>query len=212
MTYDLIVIGGGHAGVEASNAGARMGKKTLLITTLVSQIGACSCNPAIGGLAKGHLVKELSALGGIMGGLTDRATIQFKLLNTTKGPAVRGSRAQIDMDQYAVNAKDLCLKQDNLDLAQELAEELIIEDGKVTGVVTNLGNKYTAKSVILTTGTFLNGIVHIGEKQLEAGRFNELPSNRLGDNLKELGFNVGRLKTGTCPRVAGSSIDFSKLE
>ncbi len=212
MNFDVIVVGGGHAGIEAAMSSARMGRKTLLITTLISQIGAASCNPAIGGLAKGHLVKEISALGGSMGQLTDRATIQFKLLNTTKGPAVRGSRAQIDMDQYAVNAKDLCLKTKNLEISQELVEKIIVENGKAAGVATNLGNIYSSKAVVLTTGTFLNGIVHIGETKLEAGRFNELPAKKLGDNLREIGLNVGRLKTGTCPRVSGSSIDFSKLE
>lgn len=211
-TYDVIVVGGGHAGIEASHGAAKMGKETLLITTLISQIGAASCNPAIGGLAKGHLVKEISALGGMMGRLTDDSTIQFRLLNTAKGPAVRGSRAQIDMDMYAVRAKDLSLKAKNLDLAQEIAEEVIVEEGIAKGVTTNLGNRYLSKSVILTTGTFLNGIVHIGETKLEAGRFNELPAKRLGDQLRELGLNVGRLKTGTCPRVAGDTIDFSKLE
>lgn len=210
--YDVIVVGGGHAGVEACLASSKMGKKTLLITTLISQIGAASCNPAIGGLAKGHLVKEVDALGGMMGKITDICGLQFRVLNTAKGPAVRGSRAQIDMDKYPSYAKDLCLKQEKLDLAQEIVEELIIEDGSVVGLITNLGNRYFGKVVVLTTGTFLNGIVHIGETRLEAGRFNELPANRLGDNLRELGLNVGRLKTGTCPRVAGKSIDFSKLD
>lgn len=212
MNYDVIVIGGGHAGIEAALASANMGEKTLLVTILASQIGAASCNPAIGGLAKGHLVKELDAIGGQMGLLTDKTGLQFRTLNASKGPAVRGSRAQIDMDRYAIAARDLCLHTENLDVSQEIADELIIEGDEVRGLITNLGNRYEAKAVIIASGTFLNGLVHIGEVKISAGRINEMPSVKLANQLRELGFDIGRLKTGTCARIDGSSIDFSKME
>ncbi|EAI5472798.1 tRNA uridine-5-carboxymethylaminomethyl(34) synthesis enzyme MnmG [Campylobacter coli] len=210
--FDVIVIGGGHAGVEASAAAARMGKKTLLLTTLIEQIGAASCNPAIGGLAKGHLVKELDAMGGLMGEITDEAGIQFRILNESKGVAVRGSRAQIDMDKYRIVARNKLLKLKNLEISQEQVCELIYENGSVVGVKTNLQNTYEAKKVILTTGTFLNGLIHVGENKLTAGRVGELASVNLGNYLQTLGLKMGRLKTGTCPRVDAKSIDFSVLE
>ncbi|MCR6573045.1 tRNA uridine-5-carboxymethylaminomethyl(34) synthesis enzyme MnmG [Campylobacter insulaenigrae] len=210
--FDIIVIGGGHAGVEASAAAARMGKKTLLLTTLIEQIGAASCNPAIGGLAKGHLVKELDAMGGLMGQITDEAGIQFRVLNESKGVAVRGSRAQIDMDTYRICARNKLLKLDNLEISQEQVFSLIIENNAVMGVKTNLENTYFAKKIILTTGTFLNGLIHIGETQLQAGRVGELAAVKLGEYLKQSDLKIGRLKTGTCPRVDSKSIDFSKLE
>ncbi|MCX2682851.1 tRNA uridine-5-carboxymethylaminomethyl(34) synthesis enzyme MnmG [Campylobacter sp. MIT 21-1685] len=210
--FDIIVIGGGHAGIEASHVSARMGKKTLLLTTLVEQIGAASCNPAVGGLAKGHLVKELDAMGGLMGEITDRAGIQFRILNESKGVAVQGSRAQIDMDQYKIIARNILLKLENLEISQEQVVALLVEGNEVKGVKTNLQNEYYAKKIILTTGTFLNGLIHIGENKLEAGRVGELASVRLGHYLKELGLHIGRLKTGTCPRVSAKSIDFSVLE
>lgn len=210
--YDIIVIGGGHAGVEASAAAARMGKKTLLLTTLIEQIGAASCNPAIGGLAKGHLVKELDAMGGLMGQITDEAGIQFRILNESKGVAVRGSRAQIDMDAYRICTRNKLLKLENLEISQEQALSLLVENDEVKGVKTNLENTYFAKKIILTTGTFLNGLIHIGETKLQAGRVGELASVNLGDYLKQSGLKVGRLKTGTCPRVDAKSIDFSVLE
>jgi tRNA uridine 5-carboxymethylaminomethyl modification enzyme len=216
LNYDVIVVGGGHAGIEASLASARRGKKTLLITILTEQIGATSCNPAIGGLAKGHLVKEIDALGGEMGKITDEVGIQYRILNENKGPAVRGSRAQIDMDRYRVYAKNLILNTPNLDTVQERAKNLIIDDSgekrAVKGVITDLENEYFGKKVILTTGTFLNGLIHIGEKKEKAGRYGEFNSEDLGDNLKELGFDVGRLKTGTTPRIDGRTIDFDKLD
>ena len=212
MHYDVIVVGGGHAGIEASLAAARMGLKTMMITILAEQIGAASCNPAIGGLAKGHLVKELDALGGEMGLLTDKAGLQYRVLNETKGPAVRGSRAQIDMDRYRMEARTVCLGTENLDIRQDMVQELIVEEGCVAGVKTELGETFQAKKVILTTGTFLNGVIHIGEFTKEAGRAGEFASTALAENLKELGLNVGRLKTGTCPRIDGSTIDFSKME
>ncbi|WP_353661769.1 tRNA uridine-5-carboxymethylaminomethyl(34) synthesis enzyme MnmG [Hydrogenimonas sp. SS33] len=212
MKYDVIVVGGGHAGIEAALAPARMGCKTLMITILAEQIGAASCNPAIGGLAKGHLVKELDALGGEMGLLTDKAGLQYRVLNETKGPAVRGSRAQIDMDRYRIEARTVCLGTENLDIRQDMVTELIVEEGAVTGVRTELGETFRAKKVILTTGTFLNGVIHIGEVKKEAGRAGEFASTALAENLKALGLNVGRLKTGTCPRIDGTTIDFSKME
>ncbi|EIZ6925080.1 tRNA uridine-5-carboxymethylaminomethyl(34) synthesis enzyme MnmG [Campylobacter coli] len=210
--FDVIVIGGGHAGVEASAAAARMGKKTLLLTTLIEQIGTASCNPAIGGLAKGHLVKELDAMGGLMGEITDEAGIQFRILNESKGVAVRGSRAQIDMDKYRIVARNKLLKLKNLEISQEQVYELIYENGSVVGVKTNLQNTYEAKKVILTTGTFLNGLIHVGENKLTAGRVGELASVNLGQNLLSTSLKMGRLKTGTCPRVDAKSIDFDVLE
>ncbi|ECO5523029.1 tRNA uridine-5-carboxymethylaminomethyl(34) synthesis enzyme MnmG [Campylobacter coli] len=210
--FDVIVIGGGHAGVEASAAAARMGKKTLLLTTLIEQIGAASCNPAIGGLAKGHLVKELDAMGGLMGEITDEAGIQFRILNESKGVAVQGSRAQIDMDKYRIITRNKLLKLKNLEISQEQVCELIYENGSVVGVKTNLQNTYEAKKVILTTGTFLNGLIHVGENKLTAGRVGELASVNLGQNLLSTSLKMGRLKTGTCPRVDAKSIDFDVLE
>lgn len=212
MTYDVIVVGGGHAGIEAALACARMGQQTLMISILAEQVGATSCNPAVGGLAKGHLVRELDALGGEMGLLTDDAGIQFRILNITKGPAVRGSRAQIDMDRYRVIARNKILTTPNLSLIQETVNSLILEENTVVGVRTDLFNEYKARRVIITTGTFLNGMIHIGETRQEAGRFGEFSAKGLTNSLREAGLNVGRLKTGTCPRVDSSSIDFSVME
>ena len=212
MNYDIIVVGGGHAGIEASLAAARMGKKTLLITILAEQIGAASCNPAIGGLAKGHLVKEIDALGGQMGLTTDAVGIQFRVLNESKGPAVRGSRAQIDMDRYRVYMRNLLLNTPNLEISQEIATQILSRNAEITGVKTHLGNEYKTGKLIITTGTFLNGLIHVGFNKLEAGRVGELSAKNLSDSLRELGLEVGRLKTGTCPRVDAKSIDFSVLE
>ena len=212
MNYDIIVVGGGHAGIEASLAAARMGKKTLLITILAEQIGAASCNPAIGGLAKGHLVKEIDALGGQMGLTTDAVGIQFRVLNESKGPAVRGSRAQIDMDRYRVYMRNLLLNTPNLEISQEIATQILSRNGEITGVKTHLGNEYRTSKLIITTGTFLNGLIHVGFNKLEAGRVGELSAKNLSDSLRDLGLEVGRLKTGTCPRVDAKSIDFSVLE
>ena len=212
MQSDVIVVGGGHAGIEASLVSARMGKRTLLITILAEQIGATSCNPAVGGLAKGHLVKEVDALGGQMGLLTDESGLQFRILNETKGPAVRGSRAQIDMDVYRVIARNLCLTTANLEVKQESVEELIVEDKTVIGIRTHLENEYRAKAVIITTGTFLNGVVHIGKSKQSAGRYGEFASLNLSESLKRQEIRMGRLKTGTTPRIDGSSIDFSVMD
>ncbi len=211
--YDVIVVGGGHAGIEASLVSARMGKKTLLITMLVEQIGAASCNPAIGGLAKGHLVRELDALGGEMGLCTDATGIQFRVLNASKGAAVQGSRAQIDMDAYRVYMQNVCLNTPNLQVYQDEVSSLLLdENNEVCGVNTKLGEVFTSKKVVLTTGTFMRGLIHIGENQYSAGRAWELPSTTLSLQLKELGLEVGRLKTGTPARLDKNSIDFSVME
>lgn len=210
--FDVLVIGGGHAGIEASRISATMGAKTHLLTMLVENIGLASCNPAIGGLGKGHLVKEVDALGGAMGFLTDKSGLQYRILNASKGPAVRGTRAQIDMDLYRINARNLILNTPNLSVSQEVVDRLLCEDNKIIGVATNIGKQYYAKKVIITTGTFLRGLVHIGESQSHNGRFGEDSANKLSSSLKELGFELGRLKTGTCPRVDGRSIDFENLE
>ena len=212
MQYDIIVVGGGHAGIEASLVAARMGQKTLLITMLVEQLGAASCNPAIGGLAKGHLVKELDALGGQMGLCTDSTGIQFRVLNASKGAAVQGSRAQIDMDAYRIYMQNICLNTPNLEVYQDEVSNLIVENNIVYGVKTNLGEEFKAKKVILTTGTFMRGLIHIGENTYDAGRAWELPSTTLSIQLKELGLKVGRLKTGTPSRIDAKSIDFSQME
>ncbi len=212
MNYDIIVVGGGHAGIEASLAAARMGQKTLLITMLVEQIGAASCNPAIGGLAKGHLVRELDALGGEMGLCTDATGIQFRVLNASKGAAVQGSRAQIDMDKYREYMRKICHNTPNLEVYQDEVSFLLEKDNEVYGVETRLGEKFEAKKVILTTGTFMRGLVHIGENQYKAGRAWELPSSTLSVQLKELGLNVGRLKTGTPARLDSKSINFDVME
>ena len=212
MQYDIIVVGAGHAGIEAALAGARLGKKTLLITMLVEQIGAASCNPAIGGLAKGHLVRELDALGGEMGLCTDATGIQFRILNDSKGAAVQGTRAQIDMDEYKEYMRKVCHNTANLDIYQDEVSYLIVENDEVLGVKTKLGEEFKSKKTILTTGTFMRGLIHIGENTYEAGRAWELPSTTLSIQLKELGLNVGRLKTGTPSRLDANSIDFSVME
>ena len=207
MTYDVIVIGGGHAGIEASIASAKRGCKTLLLTMLVEQIGAASCNPAVGGLGKGHLVKEVDALGGVMGYITDKSGIQFRILNASKGPAVRGTRAQIDMDRYKIIAREICYQTKNLEVSQQIVESLLLENNCVVGVKTNIGKVYHSKKVILTTGTFLRGKIHIGENISNNGRAGEPPAMELGECLRELGLEVGRLKTGTCARIKASSIN-----
>ncbi|MEA3331656.1 MAG: tRNA uridine-5-carboxymethylaminomethyl(34) synthesis enzyme MnmG [Campylobacterota bacterium] len=213
MNYDVIVVGGGHAGIEAALSSARMGKKTLLISMLAENVGATSCNPAIGGLAKGHLVREIDALGGEMGLITDEAGIQFRILNQTKGPAVRGTRAQIDMDRYRIIARNVVLTTPNLDLAQETVESLIVEERVIVGVKTDLLNEYSATKVIITSGTFLKGIIHIGEVQQVGGRFGEQTSIGLSDSLKsDCGLTIERLKTGTCARIDSSTVDFSVME
>ena len=210
--FDVIVVGGGHAGIEAAHASAKIGKKTLFLTMLVEQIGAASCNPAIGGLAKGHLVKEIDALGGLMALATDNSGLQFRVLNENRGPAVRGSRAQIDMDRYRIFMRDKILNTPNLTVAQEIVDEILTKNGKITGVKTNLLNIYECEALILTTGTFMRGLMHFGPVKLEGGRFHELPARKISASLEELGFELERLKTGTTARIDARSIDFSKME
>lgn len=211
-TYDVIVVGGGHAGTEAALAASRMGAQTLLLTMNVDTIGQMSCNPAIGGIGKGHLVKEIDALGGEMAVNTDRSGIQFRRLNMSKGPAVRASRAQCDKKAYQFEMKYTCEKQDHLDVRQGMMEQLVIVDGKVTGIILKGGMRYDGRSVILTTGTFLRGKIHVGDFTYSAGRAGETSAERASEGLIGLGFEIGRLKTGTPPRVNGRSVDFEAME
>ncbi|HOD77757.1 MAG TPA: tRNA uridine-5-carboxymethylaminomethyl(34) synthesis enzyme MnmG [Syntrophorhabdus sp.] len=210
--FDVIVIGAGHAGCEAALASSRMGAKTLLLTINLDHIAFMSCNPAVGGLGKGHLVKEIDALGGEMGKNIDATGIQFKVLNTKKGPAVRSSRAQADKMKYALRMKKRLEEQDNLRIRQGTVEKLLVDRGEVEGVVTTWGERFLSKTVIMTTGTFLGGLIHVGLEHFQAGRMGDLASLGLSTCLKDLGFDLGRLKTGTCPRLDGRTIDFSKLE
>jgi len=209
--FDVIVVGGGHAGIEASLACARMGHPTLLITQKVEQIGYMSCNPAIGGLAKGHLVKEIDALGGEMGRATDETGIQFRQLNTGKGPAVRSSRAQVDREKYRLRMKRTVEDQEHLTVQEATVEDILLDQDRIAGVRTDSNGTLYCKAVILAPGTFMNGLVHIGLTHFPAGRMDEPPSIGLSGSLKRLGFRIGRLKTGTTPRLDGRTIDFSTL-
>jgi len=211
-SYEVIVIGGGHAGTEAAAACARLGARTLLLTHNAETIGQMSCNPAIGGIGKGHLVKEIDALGGIMAHAADRAGIQFRVLNSRKGPAVRATRAQADRVLYKQAVRTLLGELPNLTIFQQAVDDLLVEGGRVTGVVTHMGLKFRAQAVVLTTGTFLGGRIHIGLTNYQGGRAGDPPANALAQRLRELMPNVGRLKTGTPPRVDKRSIDFSVLE
>jgi len=210
-TFDVIVVGGGHAGTEAALASARMGAKTLLLTHNIETLGQMSCNPAIGGIGKGHLVKEIDALGGAMARATDQAGIQFRMLNASKGPAVRATRAQADRALYKQAIRHYLETQPNLILFQQAVEDVVIEQDKVAGVITQMGLTIKAKTVVLTAGTFLAGKIHIGLNQYEAGRAGDPPAKVLAQRLRELPLRVGRLKTGTPPRIDGRSIDFSKM-
>ncbi|MDD5436875.1 MAG: tRNA uridine-5-carboxymethylaminomethyl(34) synthesis enzyme MnmG, partial [Candidatus Omnitrophica bacterium] len=209
--YDIIVVGGGHAGCEASLAAAKLGCKTLLLTMNADTIGALSCNPAIGGLAKGQLVKEIGALGGWTARATDATALQFRLLNTKKGAAVRSSRAQVDRHAYRAYMKAVVDGQDGLDVREGMAEEIILKGGSVAGIRTALNETYRARAIIITTGTFLNGLIHIGLDHFPGGRIGEKRSEGLSNSLREMGFTIGRLKTGTCARIDGKTIDFKKL-
>lgn len=210
--YDVVVIGAGHAGCEAARACARMGLRTAMITMNIDLIAQMSCNPAIGGIAKGHLVREIDALGGIMGELTDAVGIQFRLLNTSRGPAVWSPRAQCDKKQYRIKMRELLEREPNLRILQAEVAQLCIENARVTGVLLRDGRTISSDSVVVTTGTFLNGLAHVGEMKYMCGRNGEAPSNLLGDQLRSLGLAWTRLKTGTPPRLDGRTIDWSRFE
>ncbi|NOX35638.1 MAG: tRNA uridine-5-carboxymethylaminomethyl(34) synthesis enzyme MnmG [Deltaproteobacteria bacterium] len=209
--YDVIVIGAGHAGCEAAIASARMGCNTLLLTIDMDKIASMPCSPSIGGMAKGQLVKEIDALGGQMAKITDSSAIQYRTLNTRKGPAVHSTRTQNDKALYSKNMKAAIEKTKNLDLKQAMARDLVLEQNKVKGIVDHTGFEYSTQAIVIATGTFLKGIVHIGASKLEAGRAGEFSSIRLAKNLAALGFNMGRMKTGTPPRLHADTIDFSKF-
>ncbi|WP_323749974.1 tRNA uridine-5-carboxymethylaminomethyl(34) synthesis enzyme MnmG [Marinobacter sp.] len=210
--FDVIVIGGGHAGTEAALAAARMGSATLLLTHNIETLGQMSCNPAIGGIGKSHLVKEIDALGGAMARATDQSGIQFRVLNARKGPAVRATRAQADRILYKAAIRHTLENQPNLTLFQQAADDLIVENDQVVGVVTQTGIRFNAKTVVLTTGTFLGGVIHIGMQNHAGGRAGDAPANALAKRLRELPFNVGRLKTGTPPRIDARTVDFSVMQ
>src|SRR5829696_5156995 len=209
--YDVIVIGGGHAGTEAALAAARMGVRTLLVTQSIETLGQMSCNPAIGGIGKGHLVKEIDALGGAMARATDRAGIHFRTLNASKGPAVRATRAQADRQLYRQAIRSMLESEPNLTLFQQEVADLVIASERVRSVVTVTGIAFEAQAVVLTVGTFLGGRIHVGLDNYSGGRAGDPPSNKLALRLRELPFRTGRLKTGTPPRIDGRTIDYSRL-
>lgn len=211
VTFDIVVVGGGHAGCEAALAAARMGCRTLLLTMDLDRVAQMSCNPAIGGIAKGHLVKEIDALGGEMARNTDRAGIQFRFINTSKGPAVRALRAQCDKQLYRRSMRETLESQESLTIAQGTVDRLLTASGRITGVVTDQADRISARAVILTSGTFLKGLIHIGLNHFPAGRAGESSAEHLSDCMRDLGFEVGRLKTGTPPRLDRDTIDFSVM-
>src|SRR3977135_1706286 len=210
--FDVIVVGGGHAGTEAALAAARAGCRTLLLTHNIETLGQMSCNPSIGGLGKGHLVKEVDALGGAMAIATDEAGIQFRILNSSKGPAVRATRAQADRVLYRQAIRQRLENQENLTIFQQAVDELSLDGERVAGVVTQLGLRFSARTVVLTAGTFLSGLVHVGLAHYQAGRAGDPPAISLARRLRELQLPVGRLKTGTPPRLDGRSIDYSVMK
>src|SRR5262245_53729544 len=211
-TFDVIVIGGGHAGCEAAATAARIGARTALVTHSFATVGEMSCNPAIGGLGKGHLVREIDALDGLMGRAADAAGIQFRVLNRSKGPAVQGPRAQADRKLYRHAMQAAIRATRNLDVIEAAVEDLILDNGETAGIVTAGGRAIRAGAVVLTTGTFLNGLIHIGERKIPAGRINEAPALGLSERLYGLGLRMGRLKTGTPPRLDGRTIDWDGLQ
>jgi len=212
ISYDIIVIGGGHAGCEAALASARMGMQTALLTMNLDTIAQMSCNPAIGGLAKGQLVREVDALGGEMGKVIDETGIQFRLLNVSKGYAVRSPRAQADKELYQHKMRRVLEKQHNLSLHQDIIDEIVVSDGKISGLVGESGKRYSANAVIITAGTFLNGLIHTGNSKTKGGRAGEPSSDKLSDSLRDLGFEISRLKTGTPPRLNGNTINYKILQ
>ena len=212
LSFDVVVIGGGHAGCEAAAASARLGVNTALFTHKIETIGEMSCNPAIGGLGKGHLVREIDALDGVMGDVADKSGIQFRLLNRSRGPAVRGPRTQSDRSLYRKYMQEKLLNYCNLSVFSDPVVGFIFEKNSVNGFITKSGKKINCKKLILTTGTFLNGLIHVGEKKIPAGRINEKPSTGLSEELKKYNFKIGRLKTGTPPRLDSRTINFKNLE
>ena len=207
--FEVIVIGGGHAGTEAALASARMGARTLLLTHNIETLGAMSCNPSVGGIGKGHLVREVDALGGAMAAATDESGIQFRILNASKGPAVRATRAQVDRQLYRKAIRQRLETQPGLSIFQQSADDLEVRRDRVVGVRTQLGIQFEADAVVLTAGTFLNGLIHVGLESYRAGRFGDPPAISLAERLRELRLPAGRLKTGTPPRIDGRTIDFS---
>ena len=211
MVFDVVVVGGGHAGCEAAAAAARCGARTLLLTQNIETLGQMSCNPAIGGIGKGHLVREIDALGGLMARAADRAGIQFRILNASKGPAVRATRAQADRQLYRAAVRAALENQPGLSIFQQSVEDLLVEGERVAGVRTQMGLEFRARAVVLTVGTFLGGRIHVGLSNYEGGRAGDPPSNGLARRLRELPFRIERLKTGTPPRLDARSIDYSRL-
>jgi tRNA uridine 5-carboxymethylaminomethyl modification enzyme len=210
--FDVIIVGGGHAGTEAALAAARMGQKTLLLTHNIETLGQMSCNPSIGGIGKGHLVKEVDALGGVMAAATDEGGIQFRILNSSKGPAVRATRAQADRVLYKAAIRYKLENQQNLWLFQQAVDDIVLDGERVAGVVTQIGLRFNSKSVVLTAGTFLGGLIHVGMQNYSAGRAGDPPAISLAARLRELNLPAGRLKTGTPPRIDGRSINYKVMQ